>query len=165
MSGVGVGGRQTSAQLQQRTATRILGTLGQCPKYHSGHKQGTPFPVPDLGPNANNHSATEASLALAGWHLLCPRVPLHGTRPALGVVVSLQPLPPNPGDKQTFLGGPRKSLWLKQHLLLLPHLLLSHLCPSSAYTIHILPGSGAALRTAGMLDEGPLTSGPLVREL
>lgn len=60
MSGLGVRDRRTSAQLQQRLALGDLGTLGQFRKHHSGHKQGTPFPAPDLGPNKNNHSATKS---------------------------------------------------------------------------------------------------------
>lgn len=37
-----------------------VGTFGESHKHHSGHKQGTPFPSPDLGSKANSHSATTA---------------------------------------------------------------------------------------------------------
>lgn len=134
------------AQLQQRT-----GTSAQSCKQHSGHKQGTPFPAPALGPKADNHSATEART--------CPLQAGTCSGPSSSPwyhwgCVSLQPLPANPGDEEPFLGGPRKSFWLKQHLLLLLHLLLSHLYPSSAYTPHILLGSRVALCTAGVLNKG-----------
>lgn len=37
-----------------------LGTFGQSHEHYSEHQRGgTPFSTPDLGPKANNHSATE----------------------------------------------------------------------------------------------------------
>lgn len=40
--------------------TGDLGPFGQSHRHYSEHQQGgTPFPTPDLGPKANNHSATE----------------------------------------------------------------------------------------------------------
>lgn len=124
------------AQLQQRT-----GTSAQSCKQHSGHKQGTPFPAPALGPKADKHSATEArtcplQAGACSGPSSSPRCQTHtgGDR-----------LPPTPARqprrRRALPWGPRKSFWLKQHLLLLLlHLLLSHLCPSSAYTPPHPPG-------------------------
>lgn len=81
--------------------------------------------------------------------------------PPWGRLTPFSPLPPNPGDKQPFLGGLCESLWLKQHLLL-PHLLLSHLRQALLHT-HLLTGLWAPMHCRH-LDKGPLKSCPLVQE-
>ena len=158
MSGVGVGSRQTSAQPRHSFSREWhWGTWGLLldPASTTLGTSRAPRSLPltwALRPTTT--VPLKLAPALCRLALAPPRAPLHGTRLTLGVTVSLQPLPANPGDEEPFLGGPRKSFWLKQHLLLLLHLLLSHLCPSSAYTTHILLGSRAALCTAGVLDKG-----------
>lgn len=61
MSGVEVRGRQTSAQRRHSfSRERHWGTWGLWINSAFWTQAGTTFPAPDLSPNANTHSATEA---------------------------------------------------------------------------------------------------------